>query len=661
MEPLVWVAAAVLAVAALSMLVRRRLRAYTRSELDRSRQAIPDARARVDILVSQSHVALWVVDIDLNLVWLQGRAMEELGVDVSSVLGSPIASLLEVTDPDDPSIQAYHRALAGEPSDFDVEWAGRHWEVHLRPLVEQGRITGVIGAGTDVTHHRATESRLEEQTAHFRNLFEEAPEAILLADETDRILEANPEFTRMFGYTREEAVGSYIRELITLPGHEDDSTAITRRVADGERIEIEAMRRRKDGSPIHVSLLAKPVVVRGRHLVYGIYRDITEQKNLESRLLHSQRLEAIGQLAGGVAHDFNNILTAILGHTRLILNDLPPESDLRPDLEHVESAARRAADLTRQLLTFSRRESVQREPVDLNRVVRETQDLLDRLIEERIEVVYELEDALPHVWADAGQLQQILMNLVINSRDAMPKGGNIIVSTHRARSDVCVPSIPSPAAECVVLTVRDDGEGMTDEQKARIFEPFYTTKQAGKGTGLGLSTVYGIVEQSGGAIGVESEPSVGTTVAVILPALEHGSVELPSRTSRRAEPPVAPASGERLILLVDDDNAVREVTRQILARAGYRVVTADSGESALDYFDTGGSRPDLVLTDVVMPGISGVELARALRARDPGIRILLMTGYSEPAAGGVGEIEAVIRKPFDAMTLLRLVRERAES
>lgn len=651
------VALLILALAGLWILrreVRRRTRALVESE-----RVSRLSEERLAFFLESAPVVLWTVDRDLRFTWVEGRALDELGVEHDDLLGATVPELFGSDDPDFPPIRTYRRALEGESGRFEIEWGGRVWEVRVRPLFEDGEITGVVGAAQDVTHHREMERRLQEQSTHFRRLFEESPEAIVLAGEDERILEVNSRFEELFGYSAEEAVGRLMDDLVAPPGRKSEAVELTRRVANGETVEVEAVRHHKDGTPIHVSILGTSFRVGEKRRVYGIYRDITEQKSLEAQLLHSQRLEAVGQLAGGVAHDFNNILTAILGNTRFLLDEVDDRGDVHEQLKAIETAAQRAARLTRQLLTFSRREIVSPGPVDVSELVRGMRDFLERLIEERVHLRFDLAEGLPPVECDPSQLEQVVVNLVINARDALEDGGRVEISTGRASEGDGRPGPEPGDVEWVVLEVRDEGRGMMAEERTRIFEPFFTTKGPGEGTGLGLSMVYGIVEEAGGEITVETAPGSGTTVRVCLPPMEPeggGTTEVPAPKASSASE-AAQGQGE-LVLLVDDDRPVREVTRRILERAGFRVVTADSGEAALEYCDAADVDPDVVLTDLVMPGIRGDELVERLRARFPEIRAIFMTGYTEPPATSDDEDEELLRKPFDGQTLVRRLRER---
>jgi len=531
-------------------------------------------------------------------------------------------------------------------------------EVTAHNLLDHPAVAGIIVVSHDITERKQVEEALQIQRTYFAELFESAPEAIVLLDENDRILQANHEFTRVFGYTREEAVGRTTQELLASDDVAEEARAITERVLAGEKVSLETVRRRKDGTMIQVSILGTPIQAVGEPVrVYGIYRDITERKRLEEQLRQSQRIEAVGRLAGGVAHDFNNLLTAIKGHTEMLLEELGPDSPHRPDLEEIDKAAERATSLTRQLLAFSRKQLLQPRILDLNDLIRDMERMLRRLIGEDIELVTVLDPALGRVKADPGQLEQVLLNLVVNSRDAMPKGGRIVIETRNAelRDTETRRHAGAETGRYVQLAVSDTGCGMDPEIQARIFEPFFTTKEPGKGTGLGLSTVYGIVKQSGGHIWFYSEVDQGTTFKVFLPVVDDVPETLPAKPA-----PALPVSGGGTILLVEDEDSVRALAHRILELRGYTVLAAKTGTEALQLSERHEGRIDLLVTDVVMPGIGGRELAERLVASRPGVRVLFMSGYTEDDVLRRGVLDAgapFLEKPFSPTAFAQKVRE----
>jgi nitrogen-specific signal transduction histidine kinase/CheY-like chemotaxis protein len=388
--------------------------------------------------------------------------------------------------------------------------------------------------------------------------------------------------------------------------------------------------------------------------------DVTEQRALETQLRQAQKIEAVGQLAGGVAHDFNNLLTAILGYTALVLDDLPADSPVCDDVREIQKAGERAAALTAQLLAFSRRTLLEPRVIDLNALIRNTQSLLKRLLGEDVMLTSNLAPDLSAVSADDGQIDQMIVNLAVNARDAMPSGGHLSIDTANVMLDhAFVAEHPgATVGPHVMIAVTDTGIGMDDVVKARLFEPFYTTKGPGKGTGLGLAMVFGIVKQSGGSIWVDSQLGVGSTFTVYLPATDE---PLSHEESPR---PATPSLGTETILVVEDQDEVRRLVREVLGRSGYTVIVASDPHEALSLLANPASPISLLLTDVVMPNMSGRELARICHAQYPAIRVLYMSGYTDDAVGAEGLLEpglALIQKPFAGPVLLQRVRAVLDS
>jgi signal transduction histidine kinase/ActR/RegA family two-component response regulator len=403
----------------------------------------------------------------------------------------------------------------------------------------------------------------------------------------------------------------------------------------------------------------------GGPIVHGVMVDITARKNAETalrqkeeQLRHSQKMEALGGLAGGIAHDFNNLLTTILGYGHLLLEQKKLDSEGRADLAEIIHAGERAERLTRQLLAFSRKQAIETAPTDINEVVTEMERLLRRTLGEDIELVTVLSDDAGCILAETGQLEQVLMNLAVNARSAMPRGGRLVITTRRVRLDeeFCRMRELLPG-EYVLLEVSDTGCGMTPEVRERIFEPFFTTKKDGEGTGLGLATVYGIVRGFGGIIEVDSEVEKGTRFRMYFPHLE--SHEAPRPGTETSEAP----GGTETILLVEDDASVRRLTSRFLASLGYNVLEASNSGEALMIFERPGTRVDLLLTDIVMPHVSGVETATRLRQIWPGLRVLYMTGFARETSALLSEDAdaPVIFKPFNRATLARRVRQALDA
>ena len=472
---------------------------------------------------------------------------------------------------------------------------------------------------------------------------------------TGYIAECNDAMAQMYGYGHAaEFVGRRLAELHDQedPANRAMMSELIRsgfRLQDGESHERDRHGRLRVFRNNAVGFVEDGRLVR----VWGTQRDVTERRVLEEQLRQAQKLEAVGRLAGGIAHDFNNILTAILGTSDLMLDDLPPEHPVRADVEEVRRAALRAAELTRQLLAYSRRQVLAPSRIDLNAVVAGVEPMLRRLIGADVELVTALAPDLPAVKADAGQIEQVVLNLVVNARDAMPHGGRVRIATDVVDLDPASASRPPTLApgRYVQLAVTDSGVGMGPEIRAHLFEPFFTTKEIGKGTGLGLATVYGIVDQSGGTVTVDTAPGRGTTMRILLPPAAASPAEH-RPTGARADPS-GPAG--QIILLVEDEDAVRALARRALEGAGYRVLAAANGAEALALAADQPVIPGLLLTDLVMPGMSGRDVARQVTQRWPGLPVLYMSGYSDDVALRQDLDQPLLQKPFDIDTLLRHV------
>jgi len=497
------------------------------------------------------------------------------------------------------------------------------------------------------------EEALRQSEEGFHRLFDCNPHPTWVFDlKTLRFLEVNEAAIAHYGYSRDE----FLEMRITDIHPSQDAPLVEEAVAkakSGVRRFGTWLHATKDGRSITVDMAAHDLDFRGRQGRLVVAHDITEQKELEAQLQQSQKMDAIGRLAGGVAHDFNNLLGVIIGYGERLLRRLPtPE---RREISEVLKAAEHAASLTRQLLAFSRRQVLQPRVLDLNAVVGELDGMLRRIIGEDIRLATALPDGLGHVKADPGQIQQVVMNLAVNARDAMPKGGRLTIETGNAELDESYTSahLTVRPGRYVMLAVTDTGVGMDAATQARIFEPFFTTKEAGKGTGLGLSTVFGIVKQSEGNIWVYSEPLRGTTFKIYLPRVDD---VVKDQTPREAE---TPSGGSETILLVEDSDSLRELGREILEEHGYKVIEASSGTAALETLERHTGSLDLILTDLVMSGMSGRELADEITRMRPGTKVLFMSGYTDDALGHHGVLEsgtAFVEKPFTIDGLLRKVR-----
>jgi len=504
---------------------------------------------------------------------------------------------------------------------------------------------------------RRAEEELRKNESILRLLFEHNPMPTWLYEvESLRFLRVNHATVQLYGYSYEEF--EKISILAIRPDSErDKAVAYVREMEDGTQEHGFWLHQAKDGKTFEVEIISHALVYAGKRVRLVVAQDISERRNLELQLRQALKMEAIGRLAGGVAHDFNNLLMVIKGHTELLLNVLPPSDHVARKIEQIDRSADRAAALTRQLLAFSRMQVLQPQVINLNSIVEEMGKLLPRLIGEDIELVVRPAEELGAIRADASQMEQIIMNLAVNSRDAMPNGGKLFIETRNADLDQTYTAshpLMKPGAY-IQLTVSDTGCGMDEETQSHIFEPFFTTKEKGKGTGLGLATVYGIVKQSGGFIWVYSELGKGTSFKIYLPRVDQ--VE---EHSGAATPTAEVPTGSETILLTEDEQDVREIAREFLESGGYKVVEAKDASEAVQLARQHSGAIDLLVTDMVMPGMTGQELAVQLQREYPGLCIVFMSGYSEHAATEMANADPAVRllsKPFSRGALLRTVRE----
>jgi two-component system, cell cycle sensor histidine kinase and response regulator CckA len=645
---------------------------------------IEEAEARYRQLAETVPVSVWMDDAQHHLTYQNRTAEEFSGRKLSEQDGT---AWFEDIHPDDRErVLASYRETSARPVPYQHMYRLRRFDGQYRWFIEigvpryagDGEFIGFTGVDVDVDDLKQASVRLEQAEARYRHFIEQSNEGIwrleiepptpvdLPEDEQIRLwyehcyfAECNLAMARMYGFDRpEELLGARLRDL--LPS--DDATNLEMlkgfvrsgyRLVNAESHELDRHGRRKYFLNSLVGVVENGRLVRS----WGTQQDITERRILEEEARQSRKMEAAGRLAGGIAHDFNNLLTAILGTSEMLMAQLPPHGTAREDVDEIKRAATRAANLTRQLLAFSRRQVLQPRTLDVDNLVRGVESLLRRLIGEHITLSVRTAPGLWLVRADPGQLEQVVVNLSVNARDAMPTGGDLVIetanctfagSTHGAESVM-------PPGEYVLLTLSDTGTGMDEETLRHLFEPFFTTKAQGKGTGLGLATVYGIVKQSGGFIFADSELSHGSRFRIYLPRIE-GIVE----TSDTPPPAGATARAEGTILLVEDEEAVRRLARRVLENVGYQVLEAASGPEALMLADRWRGKLDLVVTDVIMPGMSGQELSARLRQQRPGLKILYVSGYTDDAILQHGRLlpnTAFLQKPFSPGSLAQRIRE----
>jgi two-component system, cell cycle sensor histidine kinase and response regulator CckA len=507
--------------------------------------------------------------------------------------------------------------------------------------------------------NRRAEQALRESLERTTSILDTANDSFIVMDAQGRIIDWNKQAEATFGWSRQEAVGRPLAETI-IPEQYRQSHAqgLQEFLGTGEgpilnkRIEIVALRR--DGRELDVELMVWPVRVNGACTFSAFLRDITERKRLEEQFRQAQKMEAVGQLAGGVAHDFNNLLTIINGYSEILATSLQEVDPARELVDEISRAGERAASLTRQLLAFSRKQVLAPQMLNLNTIVVDMEKMLRRVIGEDVDLATDLPPNLGSVHADPGQIEQVILNLAINARDAMPQGGKLTIETCNIELDQFYPDVPP--GPYVLLAVSDTGHGMTPEVKARIFEPFFTTKEPGKGTGLGLATVFGIIKQSRGHIAVYSEPGAGTAFKIFLPRLGQ-----PARSPQLHAGPQAASGGNETLLLVEDDDGVRALSRHVLQSNGYTVLVATThGGEALRICAQHKEPIHLLLTDVVIPELGGRELAEQLVRLHPEMKVLFLSGYTDDAVVRHGVLQAetnFLQKPFSPRVLAMKVRE----
>lgn len=632
--------------------------------MGRFSQKRPDPKASLAsfslrLLVEKIPAVLWTTDADLRLTSMAGAGLAAVNVRPEDYLGVSLKDISARLGPNAEPLVAHRSALRGKASTFGIEMMGRDLQAHVEPLRgPEGDIVGVIGVALDNTERHVAQRALRLSEQSYRSLIEGAPYGICRSTISGQLLQVNRTMAEMLGYESEpELLLHNLRTEILIPPIDyDDFLAQLR--GRGWCQGFECTWRCQDGKTILVRLGGRAVLDDTGEISYLeiLAENVTERKQLENQLRQAQKMQAIGQLAGGVAHDFNNLLTVVEGQLEMILSEMPAGDPLRHRLEEVEKAAGRASTLTRRLLAFSRMQVLQSKVLDLNVIISGMSQMLARLIGENIEMTFLPEANLGRVKADPGQIEQVLMNLVVNARDAMPDGGRLTIETHNAHLNATYTRQQATVehGDYVVLIVSDTGRGMDGETQAHVFEPFFTTKQPGQGTGLGLSMAYGVVKQSGGYIWVYSEPAKGTTFKIYLPLVAD-----PAEDNATVQVLSAPR-GNETILFAEDEEGVRELVSSFLESKGYQVLAAADGVSARQLAESHNGQIDLLLTDVVMPKTGGRELAEHLRRTSPHLKVLFISGYTSDfiVRNAILESEAAfVQKPFSMQSLASKIRE----
>jgi PAS domain S-box-containing protein len=643
------------------------------TDLKKSAQSLKDSEEQYLLLLNSTAEAIYGLDLRGNCTFCNPACVRLLGHQRrKDLLGKNMHALMHHTRTDgtaypEQECEIYVAVREGRPSHVsnEVLWradgtsfAAEYWSY---PMYKADEMVGAVVTFLDISDRKRAEEELRRSEQKYRQLFENATYGMFWSRPDGTLLNVNPAMVAMLGYSSRDEL---LKRNLSSDIYEDESTrrAILESYGSSEKAEgVEAKWLRKDGKTIVVRISGNIIRENGSIDHYEVIaEDITERRSLEEQLRQSQKMEAVGLLAGGISHDFNNLLGVILGNAELLLETKQSEKQQR-HAEQIKKATARAAQLTRQLLAFSRKQVLYPTVLNLNTVVADMGKLLQRLIGEDIQIVTESQAGLGSIRADRGQVEQILMNLATNARDAMPSGGTLSIRTENAQlgdEDVARYPYVKPG-RFVHMAVSDTGIGMTPEVRSRAFEPFFTTKEKGRGTGLGLATVYGIVKQSGGYIWVSSTPGAGTTFNVYLPKVDEKPTTAAPNLDVRPEYP----RGTETILLLEDDDSLRQVTCEFLAESGYNVIQASRGDLALDLAAQFKGRIPLVISDVVMPEMSGPAAVSKLRLSHPEVQALYVSGYAETPIVQelIAEGALLLQKPLSRMTLLTKVDELLHS
>ncbi|MEV0900875.1 PAS domain S-box protein [Actinoplanes sp. NPDC049802] len=648
---------------------------------DTVQQEAARTRSLLASIVQSSHDAIVTTDLDGRVLSWNPGAEALYGHRAADMIGKPIDEIIPADrQADEEQVRLLIR-LGGRVDRYrSVRHTARNETIAVSALVsplvdEHGTVIGTTSITRDISDRERAEARVQA-------ILDAAPDAVLGVAESGEMVLVNAEAEHLFGYPRHDLLhmplslllpdGLPVVSAVLRTGEDTTPLDSERPTTGGEPDQRWATRRavRRGGAEIPVDIACSALHTDSGVVTVAVVRDVTdrltaeqerrrlreeaEKQRLETRIQQTQRLESLGQLAGGIAHDFNNLLAVILNYASFIVEDAagsPPAADA----EQIARAARRGSDLTHQLLAFARREVIRPRPLNLNSVVTEVHQMLDRSLGEHIALTVRTTAGLPPVMADPGQMQQVLVNLAVNGRDAMPTGGRLTIDTAPVQVDTdhVAARAGLPPGRYVRLRVSDTGTGMPREVIDKVFEPFFTTKPSGQGTGLGLATVYGIITQAGGTVHIYSEPGIGTTFTILLPATDS------SPNEQTEEEPMADLAGHgATVLVVEDEDALREVTCRILRRGGYTVLAADGGDEALRL--AAEHTVDVLLTDVIMPNMLGKDLAGAVRSRWPDTKVLFMSGYAQPVLTTHGTLSAdvhLLEKPFTGAELMRALHD----
>jgi two-component system, cell cycle sensor histidine kinase and response regulator CckA len=652
--PVINPAGAVTAVAVFALDMTERIKAES---------SLRASQERFRALIETTSDWVWEIDSDSRYTYVSPRVRDLLGYEPAEVLGRRPMDFMPPSEAEH-AARAFATAVIARAPLIAFINVNLHKDGHkvvletsAVPITDTtGKLLGYRGIDRDVTERRRVEQQLRLQSS----ALEAAANAIMISGRDGHIQWVNDAFTKLTGYPAHEVIGQNPNILRSGKHSASHYAALWKTILDGRVWEGELINRRKDGTLYTEKMTVTPVRDIHNQITHfiAIKEDVTQSRALEEQLRHSQKMDAIGRLAGGIAHDFNNILTAIIGYASILQLDRSLTPGAQQHIAGIGQAAERAAALTRQLLAFSRKQALEPKVLDLNTVITDMAKMLRRLIGEHIELALTLSPGLGRIYVDRSQIEQVLLNLAVNARDAMPAGGQLVIQTGNiALSSTDIEKQPGAASgPYILVTIRDNGTGMSEEIRRHLFEPFFTTKEPGKGTGLGLATCHGIITQSGGFIRVESKPGEGSIFKIYLPRTEMRTTgELSNAT------PVLLPRGTGTILVVEDEQSLRELSSEVLTELGYNVLIAGNGEEAVQLVERlDGRRIDLLFSDVVMPRMGGRKLAEWFRTRHPRTKVLFTSGFtSDPEVwkaiheGGVEFLE----KPFTPVTLATKVQE----
>jgi len=624
--------------------------------------ASPDELFMLRMAVEASGEVIFLTDDAGTITYVNPEFVRLYGYGPKEVIGRTTPRILKGGSTPSEEYAAFWNRLSGNEV-VRREFVNRtkagdliHVESTANPIFDDRRRVGFVAVQRDITDRKATEAALRRSESRYRALAEAAQDSIFIVERDSRISYANAVSCERFGVEAQVVIGKRLDEAFPSAAAQEMWREVSTVFESGTRHSVETAFETAKG-PLWLETWLVPMTNDAGECdaVMGVARDVTARKLLERQFLHAQKMEAIGQLAGGIAHDFNNVLTAILGYSEVLLERVGDDPSLAADVTEIKTAGERAGRLTRQLLAFGRKQPLVPQVVDLNEILGELQKMLVRVIGEDVRLDIATAPNLDRVKVDPGQIEQVIMNLAVNARDAMPRGGTLRIATANVRLDPASAArhVLGAPGRYVALTVHDTGRGIPPEVLSHVFEPFFTTKAIGKGTGLGLATVYGIVRQSGGQITIDSALRKGTTVTVYLQSVDEAPAVRPTVTTARSP------GGTETILLVEDEEGVRHLMRRTLERAGYAVVAASSVSDALARALDHG-RIDLLLSDVVMPDLSGPDLAQRIVRLHPAMKVLYVSGFARQTAldsGTLGRRASFLPKPFTPDALARKVRE----